>query len=328
MTHAAAQPAPTMAAFGPRIAARRAYDLRVKLCVALLVLAACSNTPAGTADDGAPTDDGVPMDDGTDDALEPDAPAPLGSRCTELAGEITCDHATTTIELGFSSRDVHYQVPLGTPPADGWRGVILFQGSLFTAERAWSARPGDAFGGIYQTRTVRALLDAGYAVITPEARFDGSTYWDTNTPAYAYAWAASEDAALMQAIFDRLDAGSLGAIAPTHLGAIGISSGGYMTSRVAITYPDRFSAAAVHSASYMTCSGALCAVPSLPATHPPTLFLQGTLDAVVPAATARLYYDALVDAGLTAQWFDDANAGHEWLSAAPAEALAWFAANP
>ncbi len=299
------------------------------LAFALVALVGCSSTAPGTTDDGSAIDDGVPTDDATDDSAEPDAPAPLGSRCTELAGEITCDHATTTIELGFGSvRDVHYQVPLGTAPADGWRGVILFQGSLVSAERAWSARLGDPFGAIHQTRTVRDLLDAGYAVITPEARFDGSTYWDTNTPAYAYAWAASEDAALMQAIFDRLDAGSLGPIAPTHLGAIGISSGGYMTSRVAITYPDRFSVAAVHSASYMTCSGALCAVPALPETHPPTLFLQGTLDAVVPAASARLYYDALVDAGLTAQWFDDANAGHEWLSAAPAEALAWFAANP
>jgi pimeloyl-ACP methyl ester carboxylesterase len=305
----------------------------VKLPVALLVLAACSNTPAGSTDDGAPTDDGVPADDASDDSAdditEPDAPAPLGSRCTELAGEITCDHSTTTIELGFgSTRDVHYQVPLGTPPAGGWRGVILFQGSLVSAERAWSARPGDAFGGIHQTETVRDLLDAGYAVITPEARFDGSTYWDTNTPTYAYAWSASEDATLMQAIFDRLDDGSLGAINPTHLAAIGISSGGYMTSRVAITYPDRFSAAAVHSASYMTCSGSLCAVPSLPDNHPPTLFLQGTLDNVAPASAARLYYDALVDSGLTAHWFDDANAGHEWLAAAPAEALAWFAANP
>jgi hypothetical protein len=62
---------------------------------------------------------------------------------------------------------VHWQVPLGDPPASGWPVVLMFQGSLFSAELTWIATDDLPFGAFHQTRVVKALLDHGFAVITP-----------------------------------------------------------------------------------------------------------------------------------------------------------------
>lgn len=89
----------------------------------------------------------------------------------------------------------------------------------------------------------------------------------------------------------------------THLYATGISSGGYMTSRTANEFASRpgqfvpahpFRAVAIESASFESCAGALCVIPTpLPATHPPTLFLHGLIDPIVPIITAQAYDGAL-----------------------------------
>ena len=63
----------------------------------------------------------------------------------------------------------------------------------------------------------------------------------------------------------------------------------------------------------------------LPADHPPTLFLHGELDAVVPMATMVPYEEQLSAQGVTTRRVSDPAAGHEWLSVAADEVLAWFA---
>ena len=110
----------------------------------------------------------------------------------------------------------------------------------------------------------------------------------------------------------------------TRLYATGISSGGYMTSRMAVSYEGMFRALAIQSASYATCAGPLCVGPSLPEDHPPTLFLHGTLDATVPQYTMELYYDDLLELGVPTRKVVDPVAGHEWIDSAPAEVLRWF----
>ena len=98
-----------------------------------------------------------------------------------------------------------------------------------------------------------------------------------------------------------------------------------MTSRMAQAYPGRFRALAVVSASWATCSGALCSVPAaLPSEHPPTLFLHGERDDVVPISTMRRYADALRAQGTQTRVVTDAEAGHVWLDVAPLEVPAWF----
>lgn len=77
-----------------------------------------------------------------------------------------------------------------------------------------------------------------------------------------------------------------------------------MTSRVAVSMTKFFRAVAVESGSYMICGGPACEVPGsvkcrdsgpdhLPLNHPPTLFLHGLVDPVVPYWTMELYFAAL-----------------------------------
>ncbi|MEM7606147.1 MAG: hypothetical protein AAF411_12400 [Myxococcota bacterium] len=283
------------------------------------------------AADASPADEGaeLALDEGVDasDDAAPDDAAPE-SRCESSESQIVCPRMTRQIRDGvtaLTNRDVHYQVPLGEAPPEGWPVVLIFQGSLFTAGLNWiGIRPGP-FGAYYQAETLKRLLDAGYAVITPEARFEGATFWDTNVPPFSVAWETSGDHRLMERIFEAIENGDFGPLNADRMFATGISSGGYMTSRMAVSYPGRFTALAIHSAAYANCSGALCVVPNdLPSDHPPTLFLHGEDDLVVPAFTMERYRDALVEQGFTTDAVLDPDAAHEWIEAAPASILRWF----
>ncbi|MFO0550508.1 MAG: hypothetical protein U0271_19090 [Polyangiaceae bacterium] len=255
------------------------------------------------------------------------APSADGERCRLTGDTLTCAHATAEFEggaFGATTRQVHFMTPATDAPDEGFPVAILFQGSFHSAEGMWSSTRGDDFGGFHETELVEALLDAGFAVVTPETRFDGSTFWDTNVVPFSSDWELSEDNELMLALLDAIDAGELGPLDDDRLYAAGISSGGYMTSRMAVSYPGRFRRLAIQSASYATCSGALCVVPELRSDHPPTLFLHGQSDLIVPIGTMRDYAGALASMGVQAPRFEDPSAGHEWLAEAPEQIVDWF----
>ena len=245
---------------------------------------------------------------------------------TELS--VRCPHETSLIDTGYpglSQRQVHWQVPLGTAPAEGFPAVIFFQGSLFSSQYAWEGVAGEVFGALYQARSLGALLDAGFAVIAPEAHLQGSTFWDTNLPAWAANWEAAPDHALMQSLFSEIEAGAFGPIDGAKLFGLGISSGGYMTSRLAEAYPGRFVALAIHSGSWATCAATICVLPAdLPVDHPPTLFLHGLTDPVVPEWTMRLYEERLRQDSVPTRIVEDALVGHQWLPQAPESIPPWF----
>lgn len=253
------------------------------------------------------------------------SPTPVGSssRCRTDALVLTCPHNSTTLSAAGENRVVHWQVPRGTPPASGWPVVIMFQGTLATAALTWTASPAEPFGAYYQTQVVQRLLDNGFAVLTPETHLAGLTFWDTNNPLVPDYY-QSNDHALMLTIFDRLADGTFGAVNPTRLFATGISSGGYMTSRMAVSYPGRFKALAIQSASYATCAGPLCSIGPIPADHPPTLFLHGNLDPVVPVGTMWAYAGALNAAGRPNRVVVDPLSLHRWIPQAPGEVVNWF----
>jgi dienelactone hydrolase len=311
------------------------------LSIALALVCGCeTEAPAQRADGGRDTgardaSETIP-DASVDDAAVDDAPALdawAGSRCTVTPTTVLCTHETHVLPTGagLPDRDVHFQIPLGEAPAAGFPVALVFQGATLSAERAWSGDAADltdTFGMIHQARLVARLLDAGYAVITPEAAGDGSTFYDTNIPPYATMWETAPDHQLMLGIFAGIEAGDFGPLDASALFAVGFSSGGYMTSRMAVSYPGRFRALAINSGSYATCAGAACIVPStLPADHPPTLFLHGELDAVVPIATMLPYESALRGEGVITRIVRDSTAAHQWLEAAPDEVVAWFAAS-
>ena len=246
--------------------------MRIVLCCLLGLAPACDNVIAP----GAP-----PPAEGA-----PEETASGGSeRCGVIGTGTWCRHHTTTVLGGLLPREIHWQVPTGTPPPTGWPVALLFQDALVTADWYWIGWPGGTFGGEQQPRLVESLLAAGFAVLTPKAQLDGAAGWDTNVIPYATFWTAAPDHQLMVALLDEIEAGTFGALDADRLYAAGIGSGGHMASRVAEAYPGRFRALAIHSASYAACAGWLCAVPAdLADDHPPTLFLHGGLDALVPVA--------------------------------------------
>ncbi|MCB9763573.1 MAG: plasmid partitioning protein [Alphaproteobacteria bacterium] len=253
------------------------------------------------------------------------ASPPEEARCTLTDGRATCTHETTTLHPHNVDRDVHWQLPLGDPPPEGFPVVLLFQGSMVPADATWSAREGAPLGAFHQVSLVAALLDGGFAVLAPEALGWGLTCWNTNVPPWADAWEGAPDDLLMLDLFDHIEDGTFGPLDPDRLHAVGISSGGYMTSRMAVSYPGRFESLVIASASFATCAGFACDVPDvLPADHPPTRFLHGALDPVVPMFTMERYRDALLLADVPVDTVIDDDTGHAWFSAAPVATLAWF----
>lgn len=247
------------------------------------------------------------------------------SRCVEDATSLHCEHQSRSTD----GRTVHWQVPVGAPPAAGWPAVILFQGSSFPPDSFWDVAADWPFGAWHQGHVTRALLDHGFAVITPSTARSGHSYWDSNDWRLKDHWENSEDRQFLLQLFDDLEHGAFGSLDAHRLYAAGISSGAYMTSRMAVAFPGRFRALAIQSGSYATCGGPFCKVPAtLPAAHPPTLFLHGKRDFIVPLSTMQAYRARLVAQGTPTRAVVDARANHEWLCVAPAEIEAWFSKHP
>lgn len=252
------------------------------------------------------------------------APAP----CVDSGDEVDCPFSTVTFWKGLSGRQVHVQVPMGDAPAEGWPTVLFFQGSLLSAQGAWHGVEGEAFGGLQEARLLATLLESGFAVVAPEAGLDGRTWWATNVWPTSFWWESGDDHALMTALFSAIAVGDLGPLDVDRLYATGISSGGYMTSRMALSYPGTMRALAIQSASWATCGGALCVVGEIPADHPPTLLLHGEDDAIVPIGTMEEYAAALDDAGIEHAVLRESNLGHAWSSEAPERITEWFLDHP
>lgn len=266
-------------------------------------------------------------------AQPPDGLKVARADCSEtLLGVLTCSHDKVELTggaLGLATRRVYYALPQGTPPPGGWPVVLMFQGSFFNAELCFQGHRLEPFGAYYQALTVKQLLEAGFAVLAPQTHLGGVTFWDTDIPPFSFDWDLAPDHQLMLAIFAALKGGTFGPLNPERLYATGISSGGYMTSRMAVSYPGKFKALAIQSASYATCPvGPACAVPALSSDHPPTLLLAGLLDPLVPLYTVQAYYNRLGAAGIKTQLLVDPLASHQWIPTAPDAVVNWFLASP
>jgi len=259
--------------------------------------------------------------------------APLvddGSRCVTTEHHISCTYKVDDVWTGLGDvhpRRVFYEVPIGTPPDDGWPVVVFFSGSGIRAKWTFSGRTVEPFGSYHQAELVRDLLDEGYAVIAPETKFRGFSYWDSNVLGLSAFWDLAEDGVFFESVLDEIARDRFGALDEENLFATGISSGGYMTSRVAITHPDRVRAVAIASASYAWCWGPVCEPGEIESDHPPTLFVHGGADVVVPVSTMERYADALDEAGIEHRVVVDETVGHGWIPAAPLEVRAFFDAH-
>lgn len=248
------------------------------------------------------------------------------SICTEQTDDqgvvnwLHCPRTITKVASGtLTEREVLWQLPSGQAPRKGWPVVLLSQGSWFPIE---FSRPRHLpFGGFYEVRLIQTLLDHGYAVIAPRATLQIG--WTTNMPLPNYEW--TSDYRILTEIMQKIAKGDFGRLDTKRLYATGISSGGYNTSRLVLTFPGKFKAIAIQSASYATCLGPACVIPdSLPAHHPPTLLLHGGRDLTVPLFTARWFEDKLLANGIEVKTLVNPEVGHGWLPEAPEAILDWF----
>jgi pimeloyl-ACP methyl ester carboxylesterase len=252
-----------------------------------------------------------------------------GSRCSTSEAHISCTYHTDDVWTGLANihaRRVHWEVPIGTPPVDGWPVVIFFQGSFWRAEWTFSGRAIEPFGSYEQAATVRDLLDAGYAVIAPETKLRGFSFWDSNVVGFSVFWELAEDDFFFRSVLEEIERDRFGSLDERNVFVAGVSSGGYMASRIAITYPESVRAATIVSASYAWCWGLVCVPGPIDDDHPPTLFLHGGRDLVVPASTSQSYADALDAAGIANRVVIDNDTGHGWIPGSSAEVLGWFTA--
>jgi hypothetical protein len=238
------------------------------------------------------------------------------SRCTVTDTSVDCTREESTV----GGRPVYWQVPLGAAPAAGWPAVVLFQPSLAAPSGTWSGNTSAPLGAFNYLRLEALLLDNGFALITPTADAGGE-WWDTNFPNYD----TSGDATFIPVLLQSISAGTFGPVNPARLYAAGWSSGGFMTSRMAISYPGKFAALAIHSGGYATCS-TVCPgpIPALPSNHPPTLMLHGAQDVAVPVGVDEEYYNALVANGTQAEIVVNPATMHDFLPIAPEEFTCWF----
>ncbi len=240
------------------------------------------------------------------------------SRCTQTPTQITCSHNVTNIEsTPFTEREVHWEIPLGSAPQGGWPVAIIYQGSFTPVE--FSRNINDDFGTYYEALTIKKLLDAGYAVLAPRAGIDLA--WQTNLTGILYT--VSADYYFLNNLFDAIDDGVFGNLNGDKKFATGISSGGYNASRMAVTWPYEFKALVVHSASYATCSGSLCLIPSLSSNHPPTAFVHGLWDPLAPWWAMDSYYDKLRWKGIATSRLN-VSGGHEWFAQSSDKIVDWF----
>ena len=211
----------------------------------------------------------------------------------------------------YYPRHVRWQIPEGTPPAGGWDIAFYYNGTTPNGHNPFSGSTADPYGQYYAPQVFREMLDnqAGtgrkYAVFAPEPPSSTTIrqFWHTNS---VYPYSASCDNSFFKDFFDEIKGGKYGSASQFNLNrrfAFGISSGGYNASRMAVTFNDSsvWKALGIVAASYATCSGPLCSIPTLPSNHPPTKFWHGTADGTVPISTMRLYYDKLIAQGKTAQ---------------------------
>jgi hypothetical protein len=245
---------------------------------------------------------------------------------------VRCDQTGIVPMLG---RQVYYRIGAETGPgynaATGRHAVaVLFQGTgrpdaiidpnedsggstgpAFSFSRSFT-KP-DVFGAWYQVATVVALVDAGYTVIQPPAGLRpvlNAYAWATNLPFVNFD--GSEDQALVRALIAQMQpaATTFGPIDINHVYAVGISSGGFMSSRMANQFasglnPDGtvkdpvnkpFRAVAINSAAYMTCAQSCNPPFSYPATHAPTMLLHSRADRTVFYNGANNYFVRLSNA--------------------------------
>lgn len=268
------------------------------------------------------------------------SPPVAADRCTQNANGWSCTHTKRYNYYWcggyYIPRAVRWQVPEGTAPAGGWPVAFYYAGTQpADFQHAFDRDYGEPYGLQYEPQIIHELLDDPYQtgkkyavmVADPPTGAYFLQYWHTNT---VYPYSASCDAQFFPDFWGEIAAGSYGPASQYNLDrrfAYGLSSGGYNSSRMAVTYngANVWKALGIVAASYATCGGSSCSVPTLPSNHPPTKFWHGQNDTLVPISTMYLYYNKLGAQGLVRSKLEHPY-GHQFTAdtLGPSGVKAWF----
>lgn len=243
------------------------------------------------------------------------------SKCTHELSKKRIKTITKKVIGTRTQRDVVIALPEGKVPKNGWPAVVYYQGSFFKSSFNWPKLTPK--GGHNESLMFKKLLAEGFAVIIPRA--EKGIAWSTNAMLFR-GYEASDDFAVITNMLAAVKDGDFGPINTNKLFAAGMSSGGYNTSRMAVSFPGVFKGLMIHSASYATCLGPVkCSVPkSLPKDHPPTLFIHGALDLTVPAYTMKKYAKSMENNGIAYSVFIKTTGAHGYFKETPLLTVNWF----
>ncbi len=209
-------------------------------------------------------------------------------------------------------------------------GLVLAVGCVEDDELGRPLDDGDEDDGAAEGKAddahaaVASVCTTGYGYVDCHAI---ATTLDVNVAPYAFDWDAAPDGALVERLLGEIALGTFGPLDPGRQYAMGLSSGGYMSSRLAVEYPGEIAGIAIQSGSYATCISSLpCPVTAadLPQEHAPTLLMAGYWDAIVPLYTIDDDDYALEDNGTPVELHVVGNAVHQWTSHSAGWVLAWF----
>jgi len=255
--------------------------------------------------------------------------------CTEWSSAIACAAGETcsagictaaeieeglkTLTVDGRERQFYYKKPSGSGP---FPVIIVLHGRAQDADVWLNSSKA-------QGQFVSYALSEGYAIIAPdsvEPICPGVKQWDyTRTT-------DSVDLPFFDKIFEWIDDNSQ--LNSNRIYVAGISSGGFMTSRLALYFPTKIKAVAIHSAGNAdkVSFDSECntnfdeSIPTVSSDHPPTLLIHGENDNIVPYLMGQKYYQGLQNAGIEANMLSQTTCTicHRWFSEYDDDILDWF----
>jgi len=174
---------------------------------------------------------------------------------------------------------------------------------------------------------VKKAINERFAVIAPDSTTpicQGVKQWDYTKD--------FSDKAFFEGIFNWIDNQS--EFDKERIYVTGISSGGFMTSRVGMVFADKVKAIAIASGGDADYSSVRrdngCrttfdkSVPIIEGNQPKTLFIHGDIDPIVPFSMDQNYYTALKDKGVETRFIKNRFGTHLWYNKYDQDILDWF----
>lgn len=227
----------------------------------------------------------------------------------------------------MNQRIVLFQQPPSSKPNEGYLVLFLLHGASqypfawFFPINLWN---------YHQSLFQKNALASGFFIIAPSSgrpMTPGPHAWSS----YISNISDSKDLQLFSNLFqwmhNQTDLFNLNQVY-----CAGFSSGGFMTSRLAKVFPERFAGMVIHSgtdADSITFSNRGpefdCDSPlKFPINHPPTLIVHGGQDKIVPFSCGLHLYQEMQRNNINCTFLSDEQKGHVWISSFSDEILQWL----